>query len=265
MGLGLSALAAMVLLLPGIAFVLSLNRLLNPASPPSPFEQHFSVGLLLAIGAAMVLHLIGLAMAFVPYWMGMAGRPSPSFALLLLAGDLKAAGAAQALAAVERYPFHIGGYFLLVSALGIAAGQLVNRRFPARLHASWADLLDHVDESGKRPDLAVFTTEVVHGAATWLYSGYLDDYSTDRDGRLERVVLRGYAARRLLAAEEEAELLDDPTYVPPTRWVEIPGEIFVLQMAQARTVNVDFFFDVEDDDAQELAGRGSPHAAGAHD
>lgn len=254
MGLGLSALTALLLLLPGIAFVLSLNRLLSPSSPPSPFEQHFSVGLLFAVGAAMVLHLVGLAFAHLPHMLGFAGRPSPSHALILLAGDLKVAGAVEALAAIERYPFHVGLYFLFVIFLGIGAGHVGNRLFPARLHASWSDLLDTVNPDGTRADLTILTTEVMHGDATWLYSGYLDDYSTDREGRLEKVVFRGYAARRLLSDEAQTEPADDPTFVPRERWTEIPGEIFVLQMTHARTVNVDYFFEDAADDDQPVTG-----------
>lgn len=262
MGLGLSALTALLLLLPGIAFVLSLNRLLSPSSPPSPFEQQFSVGLLFAVAAAMVLHLVGLAFAHLPYAFGLVGRPSPSLALILLAGDLKAPGSAQALASIEQYPFHVGFYFLLVIFMGIGAGQWANLLFPSRLHASWSDLLDTVRTDGRRADLTVLTTEVVHGDATWLYSGYLDDYSTDRDGRLERVVFRGYAARRLLRDEAQDEPTDDPTFVPQERWTEIPGEIFVLQMTQARTINVDHFFEDDGAEAEEPEGTESLLADG---
>ena len=61
-------------------------------------------------------------------------------------------------------------------------------------------------------------------------------------------MFRGYAARRLLRDEAQDEPTDDPTFVPRERWTEIPGEIFVLQMTQARTINVDYFF--EDDEAE---------------
>ena len=60
MGLGLGVLAALLVLLPGIAFVLGLTRLHNPSKPPTPFDQHFSIGLILAIAAALAFHVVGI-------------------------------------------------------------------------------------------------------------------------------------------------------------------------------------------------------------
>lgn len=246
MGLGLSALTALVLLLPGIAFVFGLARLWSPTSSRSPFEQHFSAGLLIAIGSALLLHAFGIVWANVSHLLGWTGAPAPSLALILLAGDLKAPGAAQALRTVENHPLLIATYFAFVSGVGLGAGRLANRWLPRPVRAEWAALLEMPEEWRLGGAFAVLTTDVTHGNATWLYAGYLDDFMIDRDGRLERVVFRGYAARRLLSDEAQPEPLDDPMYAPRDRWTEIPGEVFVLQMAQARTINVDFFFDEED-------------------
>lgn len=247
MGLGLSALTALLLLLPGIAFVFGLNRVLSPASPPSPFAQHFSVELIFAIFAAVFLHLLGVALVHGMALLGWSSFPAAAHALLLLAGDLKAPAASAALRGVENHPIGIGFYFLLLTLAGYGLGRLVNRLVPRRSHSDWAELLSgRFENADGQIAFVVLTTEVFHGDATWLYSGYLDDYLVDREGRLERVVFRGYAARRLLRADEADEPQDDPTFVAPPRWTEIPGEIFVLQMSNARTINVDYFFEEED-------------------
>lgn len=251
MGLGLSALTALVLLLPGFAFVLGVSRLWGPSRKPTPFEQHFSAGVLIAIASAVLLHGIGLQVAEWTAALGLTLRPRPDFALVLLAGDLKAPLAAQALGALAHSWFAFVLHLGWLSVLGFEGGRILNRWMPRPPGAEWASLLEMPPEFDRDSGFAVLTTEVVHGDATWLYSGYLSDFATDREGKLERVVLRGYAARRLLRDEEIAERLDDPTFEPPTRWIEIPGEIFVLQMAGARTINVDFFFDVDDDETVE--------------
>ncbi len=249
MGLGLSALVALLLLLPGIAFVFALHRLTAHSRPPSAFDQHFSVGLLLAVGASLALHLFGIALVQLTAWLGWTGAPAPALALVLLAGDLKAPLAAEALAGVDRHVMSIGGYLLLLCVTGGLAGQLANRFLIDRPQADWGKLLaGDADARGGDVGFVVLTAEVDHADATWLYSGYLDDYFIDREGRLQRVVFRGFAARRLLRdQDDEPEPLDDPTFVPRARWTEIPGEVFVLQMADARTVNIDFFFDEVDE------------------
>ncbi|MEO6065399.1 MAG: hypothetical protein ABIP49_06460 [Lysobacterales bacterium] len=245
MGLGLSALVALLLLLPGIAFVFGLNRLNSPSSPPSPFDQHFSIGLLFAVVASLLLHFVGVGIAHAIATAGWSAAPSPAHALLLLSGDLKAPIAAAALRSVEQHVFGIGVYLMALTAAGVVAGRAVNRFVPNRRRADWAQLLaGEIDTTGAAAQMVVLTTEVDHGASTWLYSGYLDDYFIDRDGRLQRVVFRGFAARRLLSDEDDKpDPLDGPTFVPRARWIEIPGEVFVLQMANARTINLDFFFD----------------------
>ncbi len=247
MGLGLSALAALLLLLPGIAFVFGLHRLASPSRPLSPFDQHFSVGLLVAVAASLFLHLAGIGAGHLTAALDLTGTPAPALALVLLAGDLKAPLAGAALDGVERNVLSIAAYFSFVIALGVLAGQFANRYLAERPQADWWKLLaGDPDALSDRVEFIVLTTEVVHGDATWLYSGYLDDYFIDREGRLQRVVFRGFAARRLLRDDDQPVPPDDPTHVSRDRWIEIPGEIFVLQMADARTVNLDFFFEEDD-------------------
>jgi len=258
MGLGLSALTALLLLLPGIAFVFGLARLWSPSSRRSPFEQQFSAGLLIAIAAALVLHALGITLAQATHAMGWSHAPAPSYALILLAGDLKAAGAADALQSIESHSLRVAVYMVTIIAIGLQAGRYANRFLPAQMRAEWAALLEAPIGAGSAGGFAVLTTDVVHGDSVWLYSGYLDDFMVDREGRLDRVVFRGFAARRRFDDEAVAEPVDDPTFVPRERWTEIPGEIFVLQMAHARTVNVDYFF--EDDD--EVVEAEAPEAEG---
>jgi len=147
MGLGLSALVALLLLLPGIAFVFGLNRLNSPSSPPSPFDQHFSIGLLFAVVASLALHFVGVGVAHATAAAGWSAAPSPAHALLLLSGDLKAPFAAAALRGVEHHVLGIGMYLLWLTAAGLVAGRAVNRFVPNRRRADWAQLLAGAEDA----------------------------------------------------------------------------------------------------------------------
>ncbi|HZH43463.1 MAG TPA: hypothetical protein VEY50_05220 [Lysobacter sp.] len=236
MGLGLSALVALLLLLPGIAFVLGLTRLHSPASPVTPFDQHFSLGLILALVAAIGLHAAGLAIAELGHRLLKVPGPATAQALALLAGQLNVPEAQAALVSLERYPIRIAIYLLALVGAGFQAGRLLNPHLKSRDTASWSGILNQQDGV----EFVVLTAEVNHGGKTYLYSGFLADYRIGRDGVLERVVFRDYAARRLLDDDQLAggEGMD--------AWTEIPGEAFVLQTRDVKTVNVAYYYAADD-------------------
>lgn len=250
MGLGLSALTAIVLLLPGIGFVLGINRLLSPASPPTPFDQHFSIGLLLALLASLLLHCLGLGVGELSARVTGGPAPAPTYALLLLAGNLESNAASDMLRDLSLHPVRIALYFILLTVLGFGIGRLANRWVPRRNAAAWSEILSPDFDEGELA-FVVLTAEVSHGGRTFLYSGFLSDYVIGRDGALERVVFRDYAARRPLEDGALPDLMGST--VLPDRWLEIPGETFVLQMRDVKTVNVDYFFLDENDGDGEPA------------
>ncbi|KAB8315367.1 hypothetical protein SD81_032515 [Tolypothrix campylonemoides VB511288] len=249
MGLGLSALTALLLLLPGVAFVYGLNRLLSPNRPPTALDQHFSFGFIAALAAATALHLVGLLLGYAAAAVFAGPAPVPAHALVMLAGQVDGVDAEAALRGVADHPFRVGAYFLGLSALGFAAGRATDRWLAPREPAVWNDLLGR--QAGTDVEFVVLTAEVTHAGRAYLYTGFLSEYRVARDGVLERVVFRGNVARRPLESDAHAS-------TALATWTPIPGEAFVLQMRDVRTVNIDIYYAVEegpdDDDDAVLDG-----------
>lgn len=232
MGLSLSVLVALCVLLPGATFVFGLTRLHSPTSPATPLDQHITVGLAVALVAALL---------FQGAWLGLwrllldwAGAPLPDVtqAVGLLAGDLKTNHAQDALASLQSYPIRIACYFVGLTLLTWYLGRKANGLLPNRRTASWFDLL--------RPQDAAFvwlTTDLHLDDQCYLFAGWVKEFSVAKCGNLERVVL-GYAIRRPLNQPPAEEGIDIGH-----GWMEIPGEFVVLQMGSAQTVNVDYFFE----------------------
>lgn len=244
MGLGLSAITALLLLLPGIAFVLGINRLLTPDSPPAPLDQHFSIGLILALVASILLHVVGVGLIGGWAWLAHGPHPEPAHAIVMLSGQVQGPVAEAALKGLGDYPLRIALYFLTLTLVGFYAGKFSNRFVYRRSAAVWSDLLSPVIDQAEVAFI-VLTAEVNHGGTVYLYSGFLSEYRVGRDGALERVVLREYAARRPLnmeGAENDVPPMPNEDGSLPGGWLEIPGEAFVLQMKDVKTVNVDYFY-----------------------
>lgn len=235
MGLTLAVLVGLLALMPGAAFVFGLTRLHSPTSPTTTLDQHFSVGLLVALLSALVVH--GLAIALLR-WCPVP-QPELSYALALLGGDLELAAAKDAVASVSEYPVRIATYFVLSTMLAFAAGRALNGALPVRRTASWYELL--------KPDgwdFVVITADIELNGSCYLFSGVVSEFSISKCGNLERVVLV-YAGKKFLSEAGK----DSPPTVSGDGgakdlghgWVEIPGEFMVLKMAHALTINCDYF------------------------
>lgn len=240
MGLGLAALTAITLLLPGIAFVLGLTRLYNQSVPATALEQHFSIGLIISIVAALAFHAAALPIAA---WVAIHSSlpaPEPSQIIFLLAGVVDKPGAEAAIASVRDHTTAICLYFIIASLAAWRIGKLTNYFLPNRIAANWFDLLK--PDSGA--DFVVMTTDIVLGDHCHLFTGVVKDFNIAKDGALSRVVLFPAAKKVLHAAGTQLTATSPKqhsTFSGPG-WIDIPGEFLILQMESVRTVNLDYWF-----------------------
>lgn len=253
----LSVLVGLCIFLPGAAFVLGLTRLYNPSAPSSPIDQHFSAGLALAVAANVVLHGIGFSLA--TGYTRAQGLPEPDIGpvFALLSGDIKSAWGKDGVQSLAEFPLRISTYFLTITVVAWAAGFLTNYLIRLRPRASWAELL--------RPQEVSFvwlTTEVELDGTCYLFAGPVQEFSVGKDGNLERVVLP-YAIKKPLPPHKKKSANDSPPEPVPhgassgpelnDGWTEIPGEILVLQLKDSKTVNLDYFYEKEEEEAPKAA------------
>jgi hypothetical protein len=212
--------------------------------------------LVLAVLAALFFQ--GLWFALVDWSLRAFAAPTPSvsqFVALFTSGISTEPGAA-AIDSLQLYPIRICFYWLGVTLVGWTLGRMLNKRMGRRLNASWYELL--------RPDDADFvwiTAETHMDGTCFLFAGVVNEFSVDKTGNLERVVL-GYAAKRPLFPQAGT-----PETPLGGGWEEIPGEFVVLQVKETKTINIDYYFEEKDDalDAPEAGGAivGQPPDSGA--
>lgn len=258
MGLSLSVLIALVLLLPGAAFVFAVTRLHSPTAPSTGLEQQLSLGLAVALLAAIAAHFVGLLTLEVAIWTVPSLHRPDLVAVVQLLGGQTTSAAAEAPKAIAEHPFCIGVYICLLTAAMWFAGKQTNGLLKDHEQADWYRLL-----KPENVDLVVLTADFVIGTHTVLYKGIVNEFRIAKTGELERVVL-SIAARKPLSAVSLPVSGNAPgTGHPPEieeeqahssralghGWIEIPGEAVVLQMKDAKTINLDYFWTQRQDDA----------------
>jgi len=227
----------LVLLLPGAAFVFAATRLHSATAPSTGLEQQLSLSLAVAMVAAIVGHLLLLAALQVTsaIWTGIH-LPDLHAVVQLLSGNTTAAGTAT-IQALSEHPFCVGSYILATAGLMWGVGRYANRYIQAREQVDWYHLLRPAEVS-----FVVLTAHFAMNGGTELFKGVVLEFRTSRTGELERVVL-GVAARRTISrAEQPRDDFDENGTLLGHRWVEVPCEVMVLQMKEAKTVNLDYFW-----------------------
>lgn len=264
MGLSLSVLVALILLLPGAAFVFAVTRLHNPTAPSTGLEQQLSLSLAVALIAAICGHLLMLAVLQAGSWIFPSLHRPNLMAVIQLLGGHTNPSAASAPRALSEHPFCVGIYIVVVTLVMWTIGKRLNKRLDRKEPADWYQLLkpDEVD-------FVVLTADFTFSGETVLFKGVVLEFRTSKAGDLERVVL-GIAARKSfalaglpqpvqadsMATANEGEVEDGDRSLG-YGWIEIPGEKVVLQMRDAKTVNLDYFWTEavrERDSAPEPAG-----------
>jgi hypothetical protein len=233
-GLSLAVLVLLFGVMPGALFYSRLTKLHNPNNPATQLDQYFSMTLAVVLIAALVIHLLACSVAnFLCAWLHLP-TPDPVQVAGLLLGDAKTDLWTQAISSIRQYPARISTYFLLVALIGLGAGTWVNAALKERKgKSSWYDLLT-------KPEVMfiILTTDIHLGDQCYLFSGWLTDFSCDKNGALDRVVL-GYAQRRL-----NPKKVDDFDFIhrAPERWEPIAGEELVLNMKECKTINLDYLY-----------------------
>jgi hypothetical protein len=83
---------------------------------------------------------------------------------------------------------------------------------------------------------------VDHASGSYLYRGIVSDFTFDRDGALDTVVLTDAHRRKLVDDRQEGEPFTGvgPSE-PDERYYEIRGDFLVLRYVEIRTLNLDYF------------------------
>jgi hypothetical protein len=238
MGLSLSVLVALALLLPGAAFVFAVTRLHSPTAPSTGLEQQLSLSLAVALVAAIIAHLLLLLLlqAASQFVHGLHGPDL--LAVFELLGGHNQAKAGAPLRALSEHPFCTGSYIIGATTGMWLAGKWVNTRIDTRERADWYQLLKPADA-----DFVVMTADVAIGSGTYLFKGVVLEFRISKTGDLERVVLFIAARKSVpMASQASMEGMNGLGSSLGHGWTEVPGEKVVLQMRDARTINLDYFW-----------------------
>ncbi len=261
MEFAVSAVFLIVLLLPGFilqtAYAKGFWRWNSPTSTRSLTEQ-IPAGIIIA----SILHA---AWAGVSLLFGY--RVDFKSVAMLLTGSYgnDSAHFEAALNALTDNPYKIFFYFISLYSVAATIGyvahsfvrkQRLDRRTRVlRFNNQWFYLLTgeitQFKESAETyPEVdGVFLNTIVHHEdGDYLYRGLVADFFFDKDGNLDRVLLRLVARRRLSNDRKPGE---DPTpYEPDERYYEIEGDFFVLRYSEMSTINIDYIFVTPEEEAQ---------------
>jgi hypothetical protein len=105
-------------------------------------------------------------------------------------------------------------------------------------------VLDFRENAGeyRRVDGVYLSAVVDHASGSYLYRGIVSDFTFDRDGALDTIVLADAHRRRLVddRAENGPPARVGPA-APDERYYEIRGDFLVLRYSELRTLNLDYF------------------------
>jgi hypothetical protein len=255
MSFAFPALLAFLLVLPGIVLRYSYAR--GPWGWASPTSlRRVSEELAYGVAFALVLHAVWLALA-----RGLGFHPDVDAMFLLLVGNF---GEGErhldpVLTSVSgHYPL-VAAYLVSLYGASAAAGNLGHRAVRRlrldhltrtfRFDNYWyymltGEVLDFRENAGegRRVDGVYLSAVVDHSSGSYLYRGIVSDFTFDRDGSLDTIVLADAHRRRLVDDREEgAPRAPVGPMVPDDRYYEIRGDFLVLRYSELRTLNLDYF------------------------
>jgi hypothetical protein len=277
MSFAFPALLVFLLVLPGIILRYSYAR--GPWGWASPTSmRRVSEELAYGVAFALALHA---AWLFVVRRLGF--EPDVEAMVLLLVGNFGEGDKHldRVLTSVAGHYPGVAAYLVsLYGAAGIAGnlGHRAVRRLKLdhltktfRFDNYWyymltGEVLDFRENAGEgRAVDGVYVSAVVdHASGSYLYRGIVSDFTFDRDGALDTVVLWDAHRRRLVDDREEGQ---PPAQVGPSepdeRYYEIRGDFLVLRSAEIRTLNLDYFaVTLEESVVADVASR--PGIASEH-
>jgi hypothetical protein len=192
--------------------------------------------------------------------------PDVRSALMLLTGNFgdKSNQLDLALSSIADHELSVSGYFVSLYGWAAIAGALGHRLVRKlrldhhtrvfRFDNYWYYMLTgevlafFENQHESRTVDGVYLSAVINqGVSSYLYRGIVYDFTYDRDGGLDTIVLTD-AHRRSLAADRDDdpganEDLSDSSQLksPDERYYEIHGDFFVLRYSEIRTLNLDYF------------------------
>ncbi|MDB6000397.1 MAG: hypothetical protein JWP52_2096 [Rhizobacter sp.] len=243
MNLALPALIVFILLLPGFVVRLRFKRAERASLDYSPFGQVATEAILWAAA----LHAVWLLVAYAAF-----DRVLQLDVLLkLLSSDASSQShASEAVAADAHWvAWYFGSLFVCAYALPALARAAIIRwrldRIGSPLSAllrfngaPWYYLLTGADfAEGEQPDLIAISAVVDVAGSAVLYTGILEDFFLDPEGRLDRLVLQ-QTMRRPMNADKAS--WDGGDEAAQEWFYPIEGDYFVLRYAEAITLNIEY-------------------------
>ncbi|MGH7579203.1 MAG: hypothetical protein ACREM9_03460, partial [Gemmatimonadales bacterium] len=253
MNFAFPALLVSLLVLPGIILRYSYAR--GPWGWASPTSmRRVSEELAYGVAFALVLHAGWLCLV-----RGLGFSPDVEAMVLLLVGDFGEASRRldRVVASVAGHYTGIAGYLVSLYAAAAVAGNLGHRAVRRlgldhltktfRFDNYWfymltGEVLDFRENAEERRMVdGVYCSVVVdHASGSYLYRGIVSDFTFDRDGALDTIVLMDAHRRRLTDDRaEEASLPHVGPSEPDERYYEIRGDFLVLRSSEIRTLNLD--------------------------
>lgn len=252
MSLALSVLVLFFLALPGFLFLAAFRgKFVRAADAPVVDLGQIDAGLLWAFVFAPIAHACWIPVC------SLFSTVSVNYECLtyLIAGEFEKDGAiANISAGVFGHGWHVIAYFASLYAASIAAGGLIHHLLITRMKLDakmtalrfdneWHYLLS--DPSVREEAQAVRATVTVRtGNEVILYTGILDSYSVNSSGNLQYLVLAEPVFRRPLSSDRSNPSDADPA--TSSRFYKIEGDRFIVWDRDITSLNVDFFYLVED-------------------
>jgi len=272
MNFAFPALLVFLLVLPGIILRYTYAR--GPWGWASPTSmRRVSEELAYGVAFALVLHALWLALV---RRLGFA--PDVEAMVLLLVGNFgeESRRLDRVVASVAEHYTGIAGYLVSLYAGAAVLGNLGHRAV-RRLHLDhrtktfrfdnyWfymltGEVLDFREnaEEGRTVDGVYCSAVVDHASGSYLYRGIVSDFTFDREGALDTIVLMDAHRRRL--TDDRAEQEEPRPHVGPAepdeRYYEIRGDFLVLRSSEIRTLNLDYFAVTLEESAPAAAEEGA--------
>jgi hypothetical protein len=208
------------------------------------------------VAFALVLHVVWL-----PAVRGLGFQPDVDAMFLLLVGNF-GEGSQHLDRVVSSVAGHypgVAGYLVSLYAAAAIVGNLGHRAVRRlkldhltktfRFDNYWyymltGEVLDFRENAGEgRAVDGVYVSAVVdHASGSYLYRGIVSDFTFDRDGALDTIVLTDAHRRRLVDDREEGvPRAPVGPAEPDERYYEIRGDFLVLRSPEIRTLNLDYF------------------------
>lgn len=266
MSVAFPAVFLFVLVLPGIILHYTYSR------GPWKWGNPTSLGSLADEVAYSVAFAVGLHLCWVSLveWLGYQVDLGAVLILLLGAYGEKSVYLPRAIAAVADHSVAISFYFLtlyilaaIVGCVGhivVRAGKWDRKTTVFRFKNDWyylltGEVLEFADNPvAYREFDGVYLSAVVEtGNRSYLYRGIVTDFTFDRTGGLDRIVLRDAHRREL---EDD---VPDPHVYPSSkldsRYHLIRGDFFVLRYSEIKTMNLDYFALELESEQEAVSGK----------